>query len=359
MLKQKLKSLWPKAAYAVVGIAVISFSTAAYFQGGSANFFNSLVAYYEGKTDSGETYDKSTSHDEEGYTDSNGVYHKYYESGKYTCRQLKDMISAGKAAPAEKKHFDDYCAKQDERFWEDEPGKKWEEHTDKSLEEKRPEKLKNEDTSKSEDKRVEEKRVPPAGYEDEVLNNYSDVENPFSDTNMNTTEGKAFYELYRRAVIGGYKDGTARGENLVNRAEAAKFLALARYGTVSEEKSDDSNLRDIRGQWFEQFVRFLYRKGVISGHPDGTFRGGDSVTTAEFNKMMVLTFGLEENLPFGYLDVSSEDWHAKYAGAAEKHNFYPDRKEYLEPHRPLTRNEVAVAIYNLLVEKSAKDIVKN
>ena len=192
---------------------------------------------------------------------------------------------------------------------------------------------------------------PPAGYEDEVIVNMSSFENPFPDTDIDTLEGLSASELYRRVVIGGYPDGEFKGSREVNRAEAAKFLLLARYGTVTDI-SNNGKFSDVKdGEWYVSFVVTAANKGIISGYPDGLFRPANTVNTAEFLKMLTLTFNLSENLNYSYSDVKSTDWFAKYAGIAEKYNLFPDRSTYLNPGDNLTRKEVAIAIYQYLLNR--------
>ena len=189
--------------------------------------------------------------------------------------------------------------------------------------------------------------APPAGYEDEVLTAFPN--SPFPDTNMNALEGRAAAELYRRAVIGGFPDGEFKGTRNVNRAEAAKFLLLAR-GTQVQELANNGRFQDVKeGEWYVKYVMTAAQKGIISGHPDGSFKPADTVNTAEFLKMLTLSFNLQKNLSYSYTDVQSGDWFAQYAGVAKKYNLFPERSSgKLEPSRQLTRNEVAVAIYQYL-----------
>lgn len=193
--------------------------------------------------------------------------------------------------------------------------------------------------------------VPPAGFEDEIVLATETTVNPFSDTSMNTAEGRAAATLYQNAIIGGYPDGTFGGRRAVNRAEAAKFLLLARYGAVGDF-TNNGRFRDVLdGQWYVRFVVRAADLGIIQGYSDDTFRPGAQVNTAEFLKMMTLTFGLPTNLPYQFNDVDFNAWYAAYAGIASKYNLFPNRGNTLKPGALLTRNEVAVAIYQYLVNR--------
>lgn len=202
---------------------------------------------------------------------------------------------------------------------------------------------------------VEPIKIPPAGFEDKVLVNYAAYSNPFPDTNFESLEGKAAAELYRRAVIGGFPDGEFKGSRDVNRAEAAKFLLLAKYKTIEEYVNNDK-FPDVKGgEWYVKFIMKAAKLSVISGYPDGFFRPQKGVNTAEFLKMLAKTFELELHLPYSYTDVSEDLWYARYAGISQKYNLFPDREHKLEPAKKLTRSEVAIAIYQFLKNKDLYD----
>ncbi|EKD63423.1 MAG: putative Ca2+-binding protein [uncultured bacterium] len=194
--------------------------------------------------------------------------------------------------------------------------------------------------------------LPPAGFEDVVITNLESYENPFSDTDITSLEGQSAAELYRRGIIGGYPDGEFKGDKEVNRAEAAKFLLYAKYETVEDEMNNGSFSDVVDNQWYTKFVMKAAKLGIINGYADGTFGPANTVNTAEFLKMLTLTFELEENLDYSYTDVSAEDWFAPYAGTAVKYDLFPDRSEdTLYPAQNLTRKEVAVAIYQYLANR--------
>jgi len=195
------------------------------------------------------------------------------------------------------------------------------------------------------------KPLPPAGYEDTVLTNPTGFDNPFPDTNINTLQGQSAAELYRRGVIGGFPDGEFKSDRLVNRAETAKFLLLARFGTVEDTPNNGMFPDVMDGQWYTKYVVTAANLGIIKGYPDGTFKPANNVNTAEFLKMLTLAFNLDLNLPYTYSDVSATDWFAQYAGVAQKYNLFPDRTEKLDPGSNLTRSAEAVAIYSYLKNK--------
>lgn len=185
--------------------------------------------------------------------------------------------------------------------------------------------------------------------EDEVITNDDNVENHFDDTSLETLEGIAANTLAERNIIGGFPDGTFRGDRPVNRAEAAKFLMISRYITVPDA-SNNGQFRDVReGEWYVKYIMKAASLGVIKGYNDGTFRPAETVNTAEFLKMISETFDLDLGSGHRFTDVPSGAWFAPYATVAETYSMFPGRPTgKLQPDRLLTRGEVAIAIYRLL-----------
>lgn len=199
-----------------------------------------------------------------------------------------------------------------------------------------------------------EDAAPVGGFASPVLSGavLSTISNPFPDTELSGTGGKAALELYRRGVISGFPDGEFKGDKPVNRAEAAKFILLA--CAKSTDGSGALHLRDIEANaWYTPFVKAAAEQGIINGYPDSTFKPGNTVNRAEFLKMLTLGCNLPQNLPSSYTDVSSSDWFAPYAGAAAAYNLYlDDGSGDLHPGDLQTRRETAIAIYQFLKNRS-------
>lgn len=172
--------------------------------------------------------------------------------------------------------------------------------------------------------------------------------NPFADVFVDEIGGFAAVDLYLRDIISGYPDELFHGDYFVNRVETLKFLLTARYGKLSKI-SYDKRFADVDSfAWYIPYVAHGVEKKIVQGYSDGSFRPANPVLMAEFLKMLTLTFGLEENLPHTFTDVSSEDWFAPYAGVVEKYNLFPHIIEVLEPGKQLTRYEIAVAMFQMI-----------
>jgi hypothetical protein len=174
---------------------------------------------------------------------------------------------------------------------------------------------------------------------------------PFSDMSAETSEGIAVAYLHEQGIVNGYPDGQYKPTKTVNRVEALKILLEAKYDSVGET-SYRSEFPDLeQNQWYVKYVLKALDLGIVKGYPDGQFKPGATINTAEFLKMMHLVFAMSENLAYSFKDVSEADWFAPYAGSAEYYNMFPERGDYLRPAAPLTRGDMAVAMYQYLKNK--------
>ncbi len=194
--------------------------------------------------------------------------------------------------------------------------------------------------------------LPAARWSDAVLANVSAYGNPFSDVKGVTLVGRAALELYRRAVVSGYSDGSLQPDRFVNRVEALKMLLVTRDGFVPRTQNVLLPFLDTDGtSWYYKYLIRAYNEKVIQGYADNQFRPNNRVNTVEFLKMMTLVFGLEKNLSYNYPDVKSTDWFAPYAGMAQKYQLFPERTTNLLPGRELTRGEVVIALFQYLANR--------
>jgi S-layer homology domain len=171
----------------------------------------------------------------------------------------------------------------------------------------------------------------------------------FPDVERNSLLEEALNYLTARNIINGYPDGTFKPYNQVNRAEAAKFLLNSRYGLVSAKPQQ--LFPDVpQTAWYAPFVTFAHKQSIIIGYPDGTFKPAQTVNTAEFLKMINRTFETPVDLSYPYIDVLPTDWFSTYAGTAYTYQLFPQRVQYkLYPEMLLTRQEVAIAMYKMLI----------
>lgn len=172
---------------------------------------------------------------------------------------------------------------------------------------------------------------------------------PFRDLDSATIEGQAAQYLYERGIVSGFANGTFGPRMSINRAQAAKMLLLAgqkplfniRNVGIFNDVPDD--------QWYSQYVLSAAIHEIIGGYIDRSFRPNNPINTAEYLKMLAITFNLPAHMPHTYSDVYPVDWFNRYAGAAQAYNLFPLRtSDRLQPAKWITRQEAAVAIYQIL-----------
>lgn len=171
----------------------------------------------------------------------------------------------------------------------------------------------------------------------------------FRDMDPSTIEGQAAQYLYERGIVSGFADGNFGPRMSINRAQAAKILLIAgekplfnmRNVGIFNDVPDD--------QWYTQYVLSAAMHEIISGYIDRSFRPNNPINTAEYLKMLAITFNLPPHMPHTYTDVFPVDWFNRYAGAAQTYNLFPLRPESrLQPSKWITRQEAAIAVYQIL-----------
>lgn len=90
--------------------------------------------------------------------------------------------------------------------------------------------------------------------------------------------------------------------------------------TPDPEQTKPQTFADVAdGQWYAQSVNKLYEKGIVSGDSDGNFRPQDTITRAEFVKMIVELLGIKDDTAeVSFSDVESSSWQYPYVASAVK-----------------------------------------
>lgn len=116
--------------------------------------------------------------------------------------------------------------------------------------------------------------------ETDFVNIFSDI--PTSEWYTNYVLSAAFLD-----IVSGYDDDTFRPNNNVTRAEAVKIILVA--GGITEFSSKTPNFSDVNisSDWFAKYTAYAKSSGLVGGYSDGTFRGNQSITRAEVCKIVV------------------------------------------------------------------------
>jgi len=118
------------------------------------------------------------------------------------------------------------------------------------------------------------------------------------------------------------------------------FVLLAMAVPVFAEMSD------ISGHWASGVIQKWIDYGIIDGYPDGTFKPENSITRAEFIKIVSEMFGFQEKMENVFLDVSPNAWYADVVSKAGAAGIIDTKSsKYFRPNDPISRQEAALVLY--------------
>lgn len=112
--------------------------------------------------------------------------------------------------------------------------------------------------------------------------------------------------------IQGYPDGTFRGQEPLNRYQLA--TALGRVLKDMGAEAREVRFRDVpQGHWASESLALAVSWGLVTGYPDGTFRGNEPLTRGALAVVLAklldkLSLAKEAPLPW---DVPASHWAAK------------------------------------------------
>ena len=161
-------------------------------------------------------------------------------------------------------------------------------------------------------------------------------------------------ELVRIDIVRGYPDFTFRPNVTMTRAQYAALLVKAFNPPAKREAI---KFKDVKENfWADRVIQQAYEGGFLSGFPDRTFHPNQNIQRVQVIVSLInglkLIGGTENNLNY-FDDRGGIPQYAKeeVATAVEKQLIvnYPNLKQ-LNPTRDATRAEVAVMVYQALVD---------
>jgi hypothetical protein len=114
--------------------------------------------------------------------------------------------------------------------------------------------------------------------------------------------------------------------------------------------SDASQISD----WAKQEIQRASGKGFIQGS-GGKFHPKDTVTRAEFAKMLVSVLALPKTAPAAdFTDVTAKDWYYSYVNAVAQAGYMNGYDKHFNPNASITREEMAATIVRALGIKASQ-----
>lgn len=111
---------------------------------------------------------------------------------------------------------------------------------------------------------------------------------------------------------------------------------------VLENKISFKDTKSVE-EWAGRQIQVIASKGIIEGRGQAMYAPNENVTRAEFAKMIVKYFNLEDVTAVNpFSDVKSSDWFVNYVAAAAKARLIMGREDgSFDPNASITRAEMA------------------
>jgi len=132
--------------------------------------------------------------------------------------------------------------------------------------------------------------------------------------------------------------------------------ALPTYGEEwqnAETTQSSFSFTDLPStHWAYNYISEMVNRKVISGYPDGKFRPNNTITRAEFAKIMITASGITPKKVnySSFSDIEATNWASPYVESVKDYMTgyrTADGKYIFNPSAPATREDVAVALVKL------------
>ena len=144
--------------------------------------------------------------------------------------------------------------------------------------------------------------------------------------------------LVEKGVLQGYPDGMFRPDQPINRAE---FLKIVFKGRSDMQPVGRRCFSDVNPEeWYAPYVCAAQRRGIVQGYPNGTFKPGQSVNTAEAMKIVLNAYQATVQ------EGQGERWYQPYVDYLDENNIFGEHS-YV-PWEELSRLRAADLLWRLL-----------
>lgn len=155
-------------------------------------------------------------------------------------------------------------------------------------------------------------------------------------------------KVARPAYFSGYPNGKFLPKKAMSRAEVS--AVFARVASGKKELAGFTSFKDVDdSQWFAASVGYMEKRGLISGYKDGTFKPHQSITRAEFARILAAYADLTPTEGTSFTDVKSNHWAKGYIGAVQEAGLMSGvGKGRFAPSAKITRQEACTALNKAL-----------
>ncbi|MFC2947694.1 S8 family serine peptidase [Virgibacillus sediminis] len=151
-------------------------------------------------------------------------------------------------------------------------------------------------------------------------------------------------------IIRGYRDGTFRPEQNVNRLQAVQMILQEMDIDVENYDAPDPGFTDVRpGSYGYEYIAAAVEIGFIKGKQNNTFDKGGSLTRGQMAAILTNAYNLEAQGTVNFTDVHQGHWAYDVVNALVSNGIargYTDNT--FRPGTPVSRQHFSVFLYNYL-----------
>jgi len=173
--------------------------------------------------------------------------------------------------------------------------------------------------------------------------------NPFKDLSDKNSNKTAILSLYKKGIISGYPDGSFKPTKTINRAELTKILVES-TGVRPNLANYKNCFPDVTIEWFAPYVCYAKAQKWVEGYPDGKFMPANTVNNAEAIKLILRSQNVQDKpltSNIPFSDVDKTAWYAQVAVTARDFGILEDTVSF-RPSEGKTRGAVCENIFRLL-----------
>ena len=177
-----------------------------------------------------------------------------------------------------------------------------------------------------------------------ILSTFVTVKASYSDVAKDEDCYLSSIRLADLGIISGYDDGSFRPYNTITRAEFTKIVVcMMNKETEAKSSTNLTGFFDVDiASWYTHYIRYAVSRDILSGYADGSFRPNNTITLAEAVTILLRTAGYTED-EVGYY------WPDNYISAANSLGLTSGID--LSPSDPLTRKYAAILVDRTLFAK--------
>ena len=165
---------------------------------------------------------------------------------------------------------------------------------------------------------------------------------PFNDLYTANPYATAIQYLQDEGIVEGYDTGKFESDQSITRAEFLKIV----METAEKEKKGKDCYKDVSDEWYAPYICGATEAGIVSGYGDKTFKPNQEINFAEASKIIVNTLKLKLEL------AKTDKWYESFIKTLEIEKAIPagiDSSSHL-----LTRGEMAELIWRIQTDKTYK-----